>query len=225
MVLEVEVSSKYRCSHHHDFAIVSFFGLTNAIMISIGDALALCTLAIKAYEAWDDAPREFSDVIDSLLQLERILHRVNNVAKDDESLLDIEELSLYLRPPCETLSELNSIVEQYREMRSWNRINLACRDLGPIRTRLSQNYTTLNTYLTIIGVGSLTKMQPTLSRMELQSQDMYAIMTELNSGVKGLKRSGTVMSRYEGDNTGIWVSKQVIFESDRVGRLLTLQTY
>lgn len=168
---------------------------------SVGDVVDLCIFATKVYHAWSGAPKEYADITQSLNSLTVTLNRIEKTAKRDDSILDEEELATILRGSHEIVEELEAVVTENCNMGYWNRITFSVKDLEPLRTRLSHNLTSIDTYLGAVQVGSL-------NEIHVQGQDTNAVVKSIQMEIKSLKRSGTVMTKHPDDNARVWVRTQ-----------------
>lgn len=152
--------------------------------LSVGDVLDLAVFVKNAYDAVKGASREYREVLKSLGTFEGILMRLLKEAERNTSILVKDELMTVLRNSHDTLWELRSIVTQYHNMGAGKRIAFCLKDLNPLRNSLAQHHGEIMEYLQEAQISSLGRIESQIQILTTQS----------------LKRSGTVMTKYENDD-------------------------
>lgn len=178
---------------------------------SPSDVITLVQLATKTYNGWKNACGEYADITSMLDGLCVLLGRMHDEADRPGSVLvrnstDREELRDVLRGCRKTVRELDAVVMRFRSLSSsrkknWDRVRLGTKDLGALRTKLTQHTSSITAYLETVGLGSLARIEDRLNTIPDQIlQGIDGLAAEIRAG----RREGSVMTTYEDDEKDVW---------------------
>lgn len=132
---------------------------------SIGDLAALISLTKKTYNSWQQAPKEYADVVQTLSESKTLLCHVQNrfetlttgPGNDAGKQQDIETL---LRGCQSAVSDLRAVVKRRRKLGHWDRIRLGSGGSGHVhecRARLARHISVLTPFLFSLELESIGK--------------------------------------------------------------------
>ncbi|KAK3697715.1 hypothetical protein LTR37_017297 [Vermiconidia calcicola] len=178
---------------------------------SPSDIVTLISLTSKAYRGWKHACGEYSEITGSLDSLSIVLQRIEREASKPGSVLkrtaqDMQDLGDVLANCEPTIRELHSIVVRYKSMgssrqKNWDRLQLGFKNLGDLKSKLTQHVTLVSAYLDVVGLGMLGKIERDVSALPQQILNtVNGLVAEIRAG----RREGSVMTTYEDDEKDVW---------------------
>ncbi|KAK4565696.1 hypothetical protein LTR86_003544 [Recurvomyces mirabilis] len=179
---------------------------------SPSDIVALVNIVSKTYQGWKKACGEYADVTATLDNLLIILNRIEEESRRPTSVLirtqkDATDLKDVLSNTTPTVRELHAIVERYKSLglgksreKNWDKIRFGVRNLSDVRSKLNQHLAALSTYLSTVGLSSLTRIERGLETLPQIKETVDALAAEIRAG----RREGTVMTTYEDDEKEVW---------------------
>lgn len=131
---------------------------------SIGDLATLIALTKKTYDSWQQAPKEYADVVRTLSESKTLLCHVQNrfdaltttgAGNDAAKQKEIE----YLLRGCQSaISELRAVVKRRRKLGHWDRIRLGSSGhVHECRSRLARHINILTPFLFSLELESIGK--------------------------------------------------------------------
>lgn len=182
-----------------------------SLPVSIGDIVDLVNFATKAYNAWNDAGNEYSDISSSLDSI-IILRHIEDDASASHSILHKEQLQPILQNSKDTVRKLDSIIAQNKNLSSdrqgsWDRLSFGMKDHEPLRTKLTQDLVKINAYQSTVHTGSLGRIESSQGRIERLTDAIPGIaldLAALKEQVQGIGRRGSIMTTYDNDEKGVW---------------------
>ena len=128
---------------------------------SIGDLATLIALTKKTYDSWQQAPKEYADVVRTLSESKTLLCHVQNrfdtltgAGSDAGKQKEIETL---LRGCQSAISELRAVVKRRRKLGPWDRIRLGSGHVHECRSRLGRHINVLTPFLFSLELESIGK--------------------------------------------------------------------
>lgn len=122
---------------------------------SIGDPIAILTLATKVYAAYEDAPKNYQNITKEVKSLHGIIskaiHHLESPALSKNDQQDGQDALISCQG---VLEDLNShIIEKYKNLDStdrrqvFKRVKLGTEDIATLRARLTSNATLLSSFI------------------------------------------------------------------------------
>ena len=182
---------------------------------SVSDITSLIQLTTRTYQGWKKACGEYAEVTHDLKNLNIILSQVADEIKAPTSLLlhhdhDLSHLQ-DIKTNCRQLvTQLKAIVTKYdgiviSRRNNWDRIRFGQKNLDGIRTKLGLQISTLGTYLDVIGVSAMGRMDKKLDKLpEALKVDMLKVVDRLAGEIRAGRREGSIMTTYEDDEKEVW---------------------
>lgn len=119
---------------------------------SVGDFIAVGTLATAVYKQCRDAPGEYKALASEVRSLQNILQDVEDLLKHDMlSKAKHDELLQHGQNCKDVLLDLNQLMTKYHKLdsksrRTWDRLRWDQQDGRDLRSRITSNITALNTF-------------------------------------------------------------------------------
>ena len=168
---------------------------------SVGDFIAVSTLAWDIYESCKDTPGSFKDISDEVLSLHAVLKEADETILSSPLSLSPQSQERLKRiyDGCQrALSDLQALVDKYQSLGiqrkwTWDRIKWGTENIVEIRSRLVSNTTFLTAY---IRWGSLFKYMKS-QLMESLSTSQMRVEQKLDRFIRNVqqgKRAPSVAS-------------------------------
>ena len=177
---------------------------------SVGDFMALVQLTTRTYQGWKKACGEYTDITQELDNLKIILSRVGAEIQVPSSLLqhqdrDLGQLQALTSSCTEDVSQLETIVLKYQGLsksrgNTWDRIRLGQQNLTGLRVKLGWHIATLGTYLDIVGIGAIGRVENNVKDLPKMVKVIDGLAAEIRAG----RREGSAMTTYENDEKEVW---------------------
>ena len=177
---------------------------------SVSDITSLVQLTTRTYQGWKRACGEYADITHDLSSLNIILSRVAFEVKSPTSLLlhhdhDLSRLREIATNCRGVVDQLATIVSKYdgivlSRRNNWERIRFGQKNLDGIRDKLTLQITALGTYLDILGVSAIGRMDNKLDGLTEMRNVIDGLAAEIRAG----RREGSVMTTYEDDEKEVW---------------------
>ena len=189
--------------------------------ISLGDFVTLIQLTTRVYRGWNDACGEYAVITKELKNLETILLRIEREVRSPASLLhhhsdDNAQLQEITANCTQVVHRLDQVVSKYRSLGTsrkgnWDRLRLGNKDLNDLRNKLKAQTLALNTYLTMLGISSLGRVENDVL------PKMIKVMDGLAADIRAGRREGSVMTTYDDDDKEVWLQfrRELIAEGFR----------
>jgi hypothetical protein len=177
---------------------------------SLSDIVTLVQLTTGAYSNWKNACGEYTEITSELSSLNVILERLSTEATTPNGPLErgnanyLDHFKL-LENSAAIVTQLNDVIVRFQNLgrsrrRNWDRLKLANRNLGEMRSKLTLHISLLSAFLDTINVGTLGRIEQHLRDLPEMRNTINKIAAEMRAG----KREGSVMTAYDDDDPGIW---------------------
>jgi hypothetical protein len=177
---------------------------------SLSDILALVQLTTGAYSNWKNACGEYTEITSELSSLNVILKRLSTEATTANSPLErgnancLDHFKL-LDNSAAIVTQLNDVIVRFQNLggsrrSNWDRLRLANRNLGEMRSKLTSHISLLSAFLDTINVSALGRIERDVRDLPEMRNTINKLAAEMRAG----KREGSVMTAYEDDDPGIW---------------------
>jgi hypothetical protein len=170
---------------------------------SLSDIVTLVQLTTGAYSNWKNACGEYTEITGELASLNVILRILSTEAATPNSPLqrgnaNYRDYFTLLDNSAAVVRQLNDVIVRFQNLgqsrrSNWDRLRLANRDLGEMRSKLTSHISLLSVFLGTINVSAL-------GRIEQNLNTISKLAAETRAG----KREGSVMTAYDDDDPGIW---------------------
>jgi hypothetical protein len=170
---------------------------------SLSDIVTLVQLTTGAYSNWKNACGEYTEITGELASLNVILRILSTEATTPNSPLrrgnaNYRDYFTLLDNSAAVVRQLNDVIVRFQNLgqsrrSNWDRLRLANRDLGEMRSKLTSHISLLSAFLGTINVSAL-------GRIEQNLNTINKLAAETRAG----KREGSVMTAYDDDDPGIW---------------------
>ena len=120
---------------------------------SVGDFLAVGTLAWDVYKSCRAAPDSFSNISNEVLSLHAVLKEADETIFKSPQLPKRQARLKTIGDGCQyVLDDLQALVDKYESLgtqskRTWDRMNWGSEDISDIRSRLISNATMLTVFI------------------------------------------------------------------------------
>jgi hypothetical protein len=177
---------------------------------SLSDIVTLVQLTTGAYSNWKNACSEYTEITSELSSLNVILKRLSTEATTPNGPLErgnanyLDHFKL-LDNSAAIVTELNDVIVRFQNLggsrrRNWDRLRLANRNLGEMRSKLTSHISLLSAFLDTINVSALGRIERDVRGLPEMRNTINKLAAEMRVG----KREGSVMTAYEDDDPGIW---------------------
>ena len=120
---------------------------------SVGDFLAVGTLAWDVYKSCRAAPDSFTNISNEVLSLHAVLKEADETIFKSPQSPERQARLKTIGDGCQyVLDDLQALVDKYESLgtqskRTWDRINWGSEDISDIRSRLISNATMLTVFI------------------------------------------------------------------------------
>ena len=177
---------------------------------SVSDFMALIQLTTRTYQGWKKACGEYTDITKELNSLKIILSRVaveiqapTSLTHHDHDLGQLQALSSNCR---DIVSQLEAVVSSYQGIviksrrSNWDRIQFSQKNLGGLREKLTLQIATLGTYLDVLGVSAIGRVENSVRELPQMKKVIDGLAADIRAG----RREGSAMTTYENDEKEVW---------------------
>jgi hypothetical protein len=177
---------------------------------SLSDIVTLVQLTTGAYSNWKNACGEYNEITSVLNSLNVILERLRTEVTTPNSPLqrgsvNYQDQVTLLGNSATIVAQLNDVIVKFQHLgqsrrSNWDRLRLANRNLGEMRSKLISHTSLLSAFLDTINVGTLGRIEQGVRGLP----EMVNTINKLAADMRTVKRAGSVMTAHEDDDPRIW---------------------